>query len=425
MSGKESELSILFAGVSGSSRLYEKLGKTEALHAVDRCLKRMERGVDGFRGRIVKTVGDELMAVFPTPDDALQAAGEMQQRVGDLPPVSGVKLAIRVGFHHGAVREEGGEVLGESVTTAAHLAGLAKAGQVLTSAATQAVLSPLQQLSTRGLDPLALKDRADGLRVFEVVWQDAADFGLPSAPRPAGRGADGRPKSAASCQTTSKTRRPSALSFSASGSRPRVDSCCSGERTACVAALVSTCPAFARPARCAAVVTLSPSTSPPSSRTAPWWKPTRIASLTPDTGGRSPTRCCISPAACRASSGVGKTAISSSPTVLTMRPRKPSTPRSMRFRQRSTACSASVLPSFSYNRELPETPANRMESSLSLPLIDTAPYFLCSCRAASACAAASARPPAPGQATPAHGAPGRARCGGTPGIRLPGRPGLI
>ncbi len=187
MSGKESELSILFAGVSGSSRLYEKLGQTEALHAVDRCLKRMERGVDGFRGRIVKTVGDELMAVFPTPDDALQAAGEMQQRVGDLPPVSGVKLAIRVGFHHGAVREEGGEVLGESVATAAHLAGLAKAGQVLTSAATQAALSPLQQLSTRGLDPLALKDRADGLRVFEVVWQDAADLGLPSAPRPAGR----------------------------------------------------------------------------------------------------------------------------------------------------------------------------------------------------------------------------------------------
>jgi len=188
MSGKESELSILFAGVSGSSRLYEKLGETEALHAVDRCLKRMERGVDGFRGRIVKTVGDELMAVFPTADDALQAAGEMQQRVGDLPPVSGVKLAIRVGFHHGAVREEGGEVLGESVSTAAHLAGLAKAGQVLTSAATQAVLSPLQQLSTRDLDPLSLKD---GLRAFEVVWQDAADLGLPSAPRPGERGAAG------------------------------------------------------------------------------------------------------------------------------------------------------------------------------------------------------------------------------------------
>lgn len=175
MSGKEGELSVLFAGVSGSSRLYEKLGETEALHAVDRCLKRMARGVDGFRGRIVKTVGDELMAVFPSADDALQAAGEMQQRVDDLPPVSGVKLAIRIGFHHGAAGEEAGEVSGESVKLAAHLAGLAKASQVLTSAATQAALSPLHQLSTRDLGLRSLAGSADGLRIFEIVWQGAGD----------------------------------------------------------------------------------------------------------------------------------------------------------------------------------------------------------------------------------------------------------
>lgn len=186
MSGKESELSVLFAGVSGSSRLYEKLGETEALHAVDRCFKRMARSVDGFSGRIVKTLGDELMAVFPTADDALQAAGEMQQRVDDLPPVSGVKLAIRVGFHHGTVRETGSEVSGENVKTAAHLAGLAKASQVLTSASTQAALTPLHQLSTRDLGLRSLKEAADGLRVFEIVWQEVVDLGGKSGAPPTG-----------------------------------------------------------------------------------------------------------------------------------------------------------------------------------------------------------------------------------------------
>jgi class 3 adenylate cyclase len=176
MSGKEKELSVLFADVSGSTRLYEKLGDTEALRAVDRCLKRMERGVEGFRGRIVKNIGDEVMAVFEKADDAFQAATEMQQRITDLPPVSGVKLAIRVGFHHGQVIEEGGDVFGDSVNTAARLAGLAKAGQVLTSGQTQALLSPLLQLSTRDLDQMSVKGKAEELHVFEVIWQESEEL---------------------------------------------------------------------------------------------------------------------------------------------------------------------------------------------------------------------------------------------------------
>lgn len=176
MSSTEKELVILFADVSGSTRLYEKLGDTEALHAVDRCLKRMERAVEGFRGRIVKTIGDEVMAVFPEADDAFQAATEMQQRISDLPPVSGVQLAIRVGFHVGSVIEDAGDVFGDSVNTAARLAGLAKAGQILISAQTQAALSTLLQLSTRDLDQMAVKGKAEELNVFEVIWQESDEL---------------------------------------------------------------------------------------------------------------------------------------------------------------------------------------------------------------------------------------------------------
>ena len=169
-------LSILFADVSGSTRLYEKLGDTEALRAVDRCLKRMERAVEAFRGRIVKNIGDEVMAVFERADDAFQAAIEMQQRISDLPPVSGVKLAIRVGFHHGPIIEENGDVFGDSVNTAARLAGLAKASQILTSGQTQSMLSPLLQAATRDLDQMSVKGKAEDLHVFEVIWQESADL---------------------------------------------------------------------------------------------------------------------------------------------------------------------------------------------------------------------------------------------------------
>ncbi len=193
MSSQERELAVLFADVSGSTRLYEKLGDTEALYAVDRCIKRMERAVEAFRGRVVKTIGDEVMAVFDSAEDAFQSATEMQQRITDLPPVSGVKLAIRLGFHLGPVIEEKGDYFGDTVNTAARLAGLAKAGQALTSGETVARLPELLQLSTRDLDQMSVKGKAEGLHVFEVLWQEGEELTMkaPSIRPATGNGAAG------------------------------------------------------------------------------------------------------------------------------------------------------------------------------------------------------------------------------------------
>ena len=162
-------LSVLFADVSGSVRLHERLVDAEALRAVDRCLKRMERAVEVFGGRIVKSVGDELMAVFDKADEAFQAAIEMQQRVADLPPVSGVKLAIRVGFSHGPVSEKAGRYSGETVNAAAQLSGLAKPGQVLTSLEAQSVLSPLLKGSMHDLGSVEARGKSPGMNIFEAV----------------------------------------------------------------------------------------------------------------------------------------------------------------------------------------------------------------------------------------------------------------
>jgi adenylate cyclase len=175
MSSQEGMLSALFVSVSGSARLFEKLGGAEALHAVDRCMKRVLRGVDGFRGRIVRTTRDDITALFEHADDACQAAIAMQRRIADLPPVSGVKLAIRAGFHHGEVIGEG---VGGCVNTAECLAGLAKPGQVLATAETQALLSVPLQSSTRCLDSLSVKGQFADQRVFEVLWLEPRNPGF-------------------------------------------------------------------------------------------------------------------------------------------------------------------------------------------------------------------------------------------------------
>ena len=171
-----STLAVLIANVTGSVRLHEKLGSAETARAVDRCLKRMERAISAFGGRTVKVVGSELMAVFETANEAYYAAIEMQQRVTDLPPVSGVALAIRVGFSHGPIDEGIGAVRGEAVNEAIYLAGLAKPGQVLTSPGARTTLSLALKKSTRNLGPSTASGKAQGMNVFEAMVPEGSPF---------------------------------------------------------------------------------------------------------------------------------------------------------------------------------------------------------------------------------------------------------
>ncbi len=176
MRGVERYQAVLFADVSGSTKLYERLGDTEALRAVDRVIKRMQITIQGFKGRLIKTIGDEVMASFPTAEDAFMAAVEMQQRVSDLPAVSGVKLSIRVGFHYGPAIEEANDIFGDTVNTAARIVGLANGEQILTSKQTVDELPALLRESTRDLDQLSVKGKEGGVHVFEALWRASEEL---------------------------------------------------------------------------------------------------------------------------------------------------------------------------------------------------------------------------------------------------------
>jgi adenylate cyclase len=174
MSTTEKNSCVLFANISGTARLYEKLGDTEALRAIERCLNRMERASSGYKGRVVKTLGDELMVAFDSTEEALHAAVEMQQRIESLPPVSGVSLAIRIGFHYGPAPEEDNDTFVNTVNLAERVVMLAKPGQVLATSEAVAVLPPALQQLTKEIDvSAASKDEA--IRVFEVRWEPGSE----------------------------------------------------------------------------------------------------------------------------------------------------------------------------------------------------------------------------------------------------------
>jgi class 3 adenylate cyclase len=183
MTASSRPVAILFADVSGSTTLYERLGDRPALNAVEQVLNLVRRSVSTYQGRVVKTIGDEVMAVFRDADSALQAASDMQTRVAGLPTFADARLAIRVGFHFGATLEENGDYFGDAVNTAARMAGLAKGGQIITTALTVAALSPLLRESTREVAALSVKGKQTEVQVCEVLWQTGEDVTMLAANR--------------------------------------------------------------------------------------------------------------------------------------------------------------------------------------------------------------------------------------------------
>ena len=167
---------VLFADIAGSTKLYDTLGDTQAKLLIDECIGVMRGVVAHYAGRVIKTIGDEVMCVLPDADSGHLAATDMQLKIAALPAVGNIKRLIRIGFHVGPVIEEGSDVFGDTVNLAARMAGLAKGMQIITTLATVERLSPALRESTRRIAALSVRGKIDDIEVCEVIWQDGEDL---------------------------------------------------------------------------------------------------------------------------------------------------------------------------------------------------------------------------------------------------------
>ena len=176
MAEQLSEAAVLFADVSGSTKLYETAGDAIAHAAIEKCVNLMREKTLGCNGRVIKTIGDEVMSAFPTADDAAGAAIEMQSAISEMPPVGATQIGIRIGFNHGPVVERDGDVFGDAVNLAARLAAVATKGQIITARETVMQMAPMLKASTRAITTIQVKGKAQEIQVYELIWQQSEDM---------------------------------------------------------------------------------------------------------------------------------------------------------------------------------------------------------------------------------------------------------
>ena len=176
MDGLKSELTTLFADVSGSTGIYEKLGDEAGRNLVFDCVREFRSIAEKHNGTFVKSNGDDIMCTFPMPQDGAAAACAMQVFMEDFSTnKSPVAVSVRIGFQHGPVmHEDGGDVRGDSVNVAARLADYAKAGQIVTSEETLSRIATTK--SFRRLERVRLKGKAERVGICEILWKQ--DFSM-------------------------------------------------------------------------------------------------------------------------------------------------------------------------------------------------------------------------------------------------------
>lgn len=175
MSPSQANCAVLFVDISGSTRLYETLGDHEALARVGRTIALLAKVCAECGGRVIKTAGDGAMCMFETADAALRASRLMQEKCAEQLEPGTPGLGIHVGCHFGPVLENAGDLFGDTVNLAARVAGLAKSGQIITTADTVARLSPALAERARKLDGVPVKGKRDAVTIFEFLWQADSD----------------------------------------------------------------------------------------------------------------------------------------------------------------------------------------------------------------------------------------------------------
>ncbi|MFN3571552.1 MAG: adenylate/guanylate cyclase domain-containing protein [Polaromonas sp.] len=169
---------VVFADLVGSTSMFERLGDETASRFVTQLVGALSQVFEQHSGRVVKLLGDGLFVVFPHEGDALAACISIQKRFLDKPiraGGSGAPVQMQMGIESGEVVEIDGDCFGDTVNSAARLADLAGAAQILTTQNVWSALAPMQQASLRSLGPMHLRGRAEASHVYRVEWQAGRD----------------------------------------------------------------------------------------------------------------------------------------------------------------------------------------------------------------------------------------------------------
>lgn len=168
------QCAVLFADLRGSTALYFKLGNSEAATVVTHSLAMLGQIVARNGGRVIKTLGDGLMAVFRDPERAVESAASLQESLeksalipGGL-PARETAIKLKTALAWGEIVELDNDCFGDAVNVAARLLDLAGDNETLITGPLHRQLPADLQSRFRSIDKLHLRGRKEPVAVLRM-----------------------------------------------------------------------------------------------------------------------------------------------------------------------------------------------------------------------------------------------------------------
>jgi len=162
---------VLFADVAGWTDLTSRVGDRAALSLRDALFGPLKEIIRKHKGWLVKTIGDELMCLFESAQEAARAAREMQLHAERANRGASEPLPLRIGMHAGQVVMKDDDIEGNTVNVAARVAAASKPERILMTRATAERLNEDFSQLLRQWRSEAFKGKAETFELFELNWR--------------------------------------------------------------------------------------------------------------------------------------------------------------------------------------------------------------------------------------------------------------
>lgn len=168
-------MAVLYADVSGSTRLYETYGDTKASADIHLVLDILNEVAEEYDGRKIKTIGDEIMCMFQKPERTASAAirmNEVLREACDEKRFQCGELHVKMGWHYGTGIFRGDDIVGEAPTLAQQAICMAKRDEILTTKQSVDELPAILKCSCFFIDRVEAEDGSGNLDIFALPWDD-------------------------------------------------------------------------------------------------------------------------------------------------------------------------------------------------------------------------------------------------------------
>jgi class 3 adenylate cyclase len=163
-------VTFMFVDIEGSTQLVERIDG-DFVEVLDDFYGLVKVAAEARQGSIVETDGDGVFAAFVDPSGALEAAVDIQRRLGKDPVAHGIQLKARIGLHIGQAVAASGSYVGREVHRAARISDAGHGGQIVLSSAIEGHLSDVllcRQWQTRALGTYLLKGLTRPERLLQL-----------------------------------------------------------------------------------------------------------------------------------------------------------------------------------------------------------------------------------------------------------------